>query len=111
VLDATITADRDHGQLVPTLFDVDPAGEAVPITRGFLNLRYRTGLETEKPVPPGRPIPVRVTFKPQDWTVKAGHRIALVLQSSNSAWAVPDAPGLSVEVASATSQLTLPVAP
>ena len=111
VLEATITADRDHGQLVPTLFDVDPAGTAVPITRGFLNLRYRAGLETEEPMPPGRPIPVRVTFKNQDWTVRAGHRIALVLASSNGAWAVPDAPGLRVEVASGTSRLVVPIAP
>ena len=111
MLDARITADRDHGQLVPTLFDVDPAGDAVPITRGFLNLRYRGGLATEQLLPAGEEVPVRVEFKPQDWTVKAGHRIALVLASSNSAWAVPDAPGLRVEVASGRSQLTLPVAP
>ena len=95
---------------MPTLFDVDPAGKAVPITRGFLNLRYRDGPRAEA-MPVGEPTPVRVTFKHQDWTVKAGHRIALVLESSNSAWAVPDAPGVSLEVASRSSRLVLPVAP
>jgi len=109
VLAARITADRDHGQLVPTLFDVDPAGKAVPISRGFLDLRYRDGLEAARPVPAGEPIDVRVTFKNQDWTVQAGHRLALVLESSNAAWAGPDEPGLTVEVAS--GRLTLPVAP
>ena len=54
---------------------------------------------------------MRVTFKNQDWTVTAGHRVALVLASSNSAWAVPDTPGLRVEVASGSSRLVLPVAP
>jgi hypothetical protein len=54
---------------------------------------------------------VTVTFKNQDWTVKAGHRIALVIESSNSAWAVPDTPGLTVEVVSRSSRLVLPVAP
>jgi X-Pro dipeptidyl-peptidase len=111
VLEARITVNRDHGQLVPTLFDVDPAGTAVPISRGFLNLRYRGGLATEQPMPVGEEVPVRVTFKNQDWTVQAGHRIALVLASSNSAWAVPDEPGPRVEVASQTSRLILPVAP
>ena len=111
VLDARITVSRDRGQLVPTLFDVDPAGAAVPISRGFLALRYRDGLATEQPLPVGEELPVRVTFKNQDWTVKAGHRIALVLQSSNTAWAIPDAPGLAVEVASGGSRLVLPVAP
>jgi predicted acyl esterase len=111
VLDARITVDRDHGQLVPTLFDVAPDGTAVPITRGFLNLRYRGGLATAEPVPVGEEVPVRVTFKNQDWTVAAGHRIALVLAGSNTAWAVPEEPGLRVEVASQTSRLVVPVAP
>ena len=111
VLTARITVNRDHGQLVPTLFDVDAAGSAVPISRGFLNLRYRSGLATEQPAPVGEPFTAKVTFKNQDWTVRAGHRIALVLESSNSAWAVPDAPGLSVEVESGRSRLALPVAP
>jgi X-Pro dipeptidyl-peptidase len=111
VLDARITVNRDHGQLVPTLFDVDPAGTAVPISRGFLNLRYRGGLAAERPVPVGEELAVRVTFKNQDWTVAAGHCVALVLASSNSAWAIPDSPGLTVEVASRTSRLVLPVAP
>ena len=111
VLRATITTSRSHGQLVPTLFDVDPAGNAVPISRGFLNLAYRDGLAEREPMPAGEPTPVTVTFKNQDWTVKAGHRIALVLASSNSVWGIPDAPGMSVEVASRASRLVLPVAP
>lgn len=61
-------------------------------------------------MPVGGPTPVSVTFKNQDWTVKAGHRIALVVESSNSAWAVPDTPGLSLDVASLSPRV-LPVAP
>jgi X-Pro dipeptidyl-peptidase len=111
VLRATITTNRSHGQLVPTLFDVDPSGRAVPISRGFLNLAYRNGLAERDPMPLGEPTPVTVTFKNQDWTVKAGHRIALVMASSNSVWGVPDTPGMSVAVASRVSRLVLPVAP
>jgi predicted acyl esterase len=73
-------------------------------------IRYRGGLAQERTVPVGDPFSAKVTFKNQDWTVQAGHRIALVIASSNSAWAVPDAPGLSVEVDSRRSQLVLPVA-
>ncbi len=110
-LRATVTVNRPAGDLVPTLFDVDPAGNAAPISRGFLDLRYRGGLDSAEPMPVGVPTPVTVTFKNQDWTVQRGHRIALVIESSNSAWAVPDTPGLSVEVASRSSRLVLPVAP
>jgi X-Pro dipeptidyl-peptidase len=105
---ARIVADRDHGHLTPTLFDVDADGAAVPITRGFLNLRYRDGLAAEKPVPAGEPIDVAVTFKPQDWTVRKGHRLTLLVASSNTVWGVPDQPGLTVEV-QPESRLRLPV--
>lgn len=53
--------------------------------------------------------PVILTY--QDWTVERGHRIALVIESSNTAWAVPDTPGLRVDVASRSSRLVLPIAP
>jgi X-Pro dipeptidyl-peptidase len=110
VLDATVLVDRDMGHLVPVLFDVDGAGTAVPISRGFLNLRYKDGLGKETPAPVGTPVRAVVTFKPQDWTVRAGHRIALVLQSSNPAWAVPAPPGLGVTVKhNGASRLLLPV--
>jgi len=51
VLDARITVNRDGGQLVQTLFDVDPAGKAVPISRGFLNLRCCRWRASRQPAP------------------------------------------------------------
>ncbi len=54
--------------LTPTLFDVPPSGSPVPITRGFLDVRYRDGLEKAKPAPVNQPYRALVTFKPQDWT-------------------------------------------
>ena len=94
-LPAVFTQGRNH--------DVNDAG--------FLDLRYRRGLGSAVAMPAGEPTPVTVTFKNQDWTVEQGHRIALVIESSNSAWAVSDTPGLSVDVASRSSRLVLPVAP
>jgi predicted acyl esterase len=66
-------------------------------------------------VPPGEPVRATVTFAPQDHTVKAGHRVALVVQSSNAVWAVPDQPaGRAFTVhhgGRRASSLVLPVAP
>ena len=105
----SIKVNRASGDLVPTLFDVPPTGAPVPITRGFLDLRYRDGLEKAKPVPAGEPVAATVTFKPQDWTVRKGHRIMVILQSSNVGWAVPEQPGLQVKVLEADSKLRIPV--
>ena len=105
----SLKVNRASGDLVPTLFDVPPTGTPVPITRGFLDLRYRDGLEKAKPVPVGEPVAATVTFKPQDWTVRKGHRLMVILQSSNTGWAVPAQPGLTVRVLEADSKLTVPV--
>jgi len=100
--------------VTPTLADIAPDGTAKAISRGFLNLRYRTGLAREDAVPAAGPVRAEVLFSPQDHTVAAGHWIALVLAGSNVAWAVPDAPaGTRTTVhhgGRRASRLVLPVA-
>src|SRR5947209_1453415 len=59
VLEADITDSADHGQLSPTLVDVGPDGTVVPISRGHLNLQYRSGLAKAIAVPAGQPDRVR----------------------------------------------------
>ena len=51
-------------------------------------------------------------FKPQDQIVEKGHRLAVLVQSSNTVWAVPDDPGATVTVAEGPgSRLIVPFAP
>ena len=49
-----------------------------------------------------------MTFKPQDQTFEAGHRIGVILQGSNTVWAIPDDPGATYTVT--RSALELPLA-
>ena len=90
--------DRDHAQLAPLLVDVAPDGTTKTVSRGFLNLQYRDGLASAKPLPPGEPVRATVTFKPQDQLFEAGHRIGVILQGSNTVWAIPDDPGATYTV-------------
>jgi X-Pro dipeptidyl-peptidase len=108
-LDLTVATDRDHGHLVPTLFDEGPDGTLTPITRGFLNLAYRDGWSKGVPMPVGEPAHAVVEFLPQDWVLAKGHRLTVELASSNVAWAVPDQPGLTVTVDEARSRLLVPI--
>ncbi len=64
--------------------------EACTVSRGFLNARYRDGLEAGKDLTPGEPYRARVDFVDNDWVLKAGHRIGVAVMSSNSWWAVGD---------------------
>jgi len=108
-LDLSLQVDRDHGHVTPTLVDIAPDGRTVPISRGFLNLLYRESLAERVPVPANEPIDATVTFAPQDWTVREGHRIAVIVQSSNVVWAVPDRPAGGTFAVREGSALRLPV--
>ena len=73
-----------------------PTGATRTVERGFLNLDYRNGLERAEPATGWQR--GEVTFLPQDYTFTKGNRIALVVQSSNTVWALPGNPG-RVEIA------------
>jgi hypothetical protein len=80
-----------------------------------LNLDYRDGLQSAKPAGSAW-VHAVVKFLPQDVTVEAGHRIGLLLQSSNTVWAIPGTPGqVNIamgpvpQVTGAGSKLVLPV--
>src|SRR5919108_509140 len=74
-LTVSLAVNRDHAHLTPLLVDVAPDGTTKVVSRGFLNLAYRNGLASAEPIPPNEPISATVTFKPQDQTFEAGHRI------------------------------------
>jgi hypothetical protein len=62
------------------------------IARGFQHVDYRDGLRKADPVT-GKWLKVNVRLLPQDYTLAAGHRFGLLVQSSNTVWAVPGNPG------------------
>ncbi len=55
-LDLRLEVNRDHAHLTPVLVDIAPDGTARTVSRGFLNLLYRNGLEATKPVAGGRAV-------------------------------------------------------
>jgi X-Pro dipeptidyl-peptidase len=115
VLDLKLQVAGPQGHVTPLLLDVPPSGNAQTgtaiVSRGFMNLAYRDGLTAAKPVPSMTDFTARVPFMPQDFTFPAGHRIGLLVQSSNTVWAVPTAPTGRVTVAHGpgASTLTIPV--
>jgi X-Pro dipeptidyl-peptidase len=112
-LELSLEVDRDHAHLTPLLVDVAPDGTTKTVSRGFLNLQYRDGLASASPLPAGDPVRATVTFKPQDQTFEAGHSIGLLVQGSNTVWAVPDDPGAgyTLLLGRRGSSLVLPLAP
>lgn len=115
VLDVFVRASQPTMHLTPVLLDIAPDGTTRTVQRGFLNLNYRNGLEGADPAP-GTWQRARVTMLPQDYTVRAGHRVGLLVQSSNTVWALPGNPGV-IDIAAGPipgvtqvgSRLVLPV--
>jgi predicted acyl esterase len=110
-LDLTLQLDRNHGHLTPILVDVAPDGTTKTVSRGFLNLLYRGGLSRSRAVPVNAPFRALVTFKPQDQFFRKGHRVGVLIQASNTIWAVPDDPGATYTVDLSGSSLVVPLLP
>jgi predicted acyl esterase len=91
VLDAVVNASTASQQVDPLLVEVLPDGSLTLVERGFLNLDYRNGLTTADPKTGW--LAAKVSFLPQDYTFKAGSRIGLILQGSNTVWALPGSAG------------------
>ena len=101
--------------LSPVLVDVGPDWKLTTIARGFLNMDYRDGLDRARPAP-RKWVRAAVEFLPQDVTVAKGHRMGLLLQSSNTVWALPGmlgpnnvATGPVPDVTPSGTSLTLPL--
>ena len=91
VLDAVVGASSPSQQIDPLLVEVRPDGSLNLVERGFLDLDYRHGLA--KADPSTGWLKARVRFLPQDYTFTKGSRIGLIVQSSNTVWAVPGSAG------------------
>jgi X-Pro dipeptidyl-peptidase len=84
-------ADGDHEDMI--ILAGQHAGSndknsLVGVTRGFLDTRYRKGLDKQVPVEPGKPFDSTVTLKPTDYTFLEGHFIGLNVQTEILEWAL-----------------------
>lgn len=100
-----LETQREWVTLAPTIVDIDmdchvyPAGQHVAnpscsprnlhsITRGFLDTRYRDGLEKQVPLKPG-PFQVTVPQTPIDYVIKKNHHLGLNFSTEIAEWMIP----------------------
>lgn len=103
------SSDQTSTHLTPVLYSEAPDGSKSIITRGFLNLLNRNGLDRSEPLTPGADWTATVEFWDTDYVVPAGHRLGLLLMSSNTVWALPDAARATTTLKLDAAQLILPV--
>ncbi|KAB8290613.1 CocE/NonD family hydrolase [Bifidobacterium avesanii] len=76
------------------------------VTRGWIALAHRNSFERFEPAPVGEWLDVEVPLLACDWTVRAGHRLALQVANTTTRLAKVDLADFDVDAASV--RLTLP---
>jgi predicted acyl esterase len=81
VLRLRVRSSRAGGLLVARLLDIAPDGQAVRMTTGALNLAFHDWTGWIDPPRAGEWVEVSVPFQAIAWTLKAGHRVGLLLSA------------------------------
>ncbi|MFF7373873.1 CocE/NonD family hydrolase C-terminal non-catalytic domain-containing protein [Streptomyces massasporeus] len=81
------------------------------VTRGRLDVRNRDSAARPSPVAEGREYRLRWAMQPQDYVVEKGHRLGVVLISTDHDCTLRHPPGTRMTVRTGLGSVTLPVAP
>jgi X-Pro dipeptidyl-peptidase len=104
--------NRRAANLTAVLVDYPPAGSAQPpvmVTRGWVDPQNRASLSDGAPLRPGRPYTIGWDMQPDDYVFPAGHRIGLVIVSTDHDYTLRPLPGTELTVYPAQSRLVLPL--
>ncbi|WP_235023708.1 Xaa-Pro dipeptidyl-peptidase [Streptomyces sp. WAC05374] len=81
------------------------------VSRGWLDVRNRDSLERQSRVVEGREYRLEWEMQPQDYVFKKGHRLGVVLISTDHDYTLRYPAGTRMTVRAGLSGITLPVAP
>ncbi len=101
-------ANRRAANLTAVLVDYG-AGRPVMVTRGWLDPRNRDGIARSRPLRLGREYRLRWDLQPDDYVWRAGHRIGLVVVSTDHDYTLRPRPGTRLTLNPSGSELELPV--
>ncbi|MET7710592.1 Xaa-Pro dipeptidyl-peptidase [Micromonospora sp. NPDC005413] len=104
--------NKPDANLTAYLVDYGPAGTtAAPtvVTRGWMDPQNRKSPARTEPVKQGKLYDYRWTMEPKDYIFPAGHRIGVVLFSSDQEYTLLPLGGTELRVAPNDSELRLPV--
>ncbi|WP_371779138.1 Xaa-Pro dipeptidyl-peptidase [Streptosporangium subroseum] len=91
------------------LVDYDQNGKAKIITRGWRDPQNRKSLSESEPIRPGRTYNLDFDMQPHDYVFQTGHRIGIVLLSSDYEYTIRPAPGATLQLDTVKSTVKLPI--
>jgi predicted acyl esterase len=105
----TVTFDRPQANLTAALVSYPQVGDATILTRGWIDPANRNSDWADATIRPGKSYRIDFDMQPKDTVVPAGHRLALMVISSDRDFTIRPQPGTQVTLDLAGSTLTLPV--
>ncbi|AIO39962.1 hydrolase CocE/NonD family protein [Burkholderia cenocepacia] len=91
------------------LVDRAPDGTATIVTRAWTDPRNRVSDWFSEPLLPGMPYDLKLTFMPRDYTLQAGHKLGLVVLSSDNEATLRPTPGTGLALDPAGTWVTVPL--
>jgi X-Pro dipeptidyl-peptidase len=100
--------NRNAANLTAVLVDYS-AGAPVMVTRGWMDPQNRHSLSRSEPIKRGHEYRFRWDLQPDDYVFPAGHRIGLVVVSTDYDYTIRPLPGTELTLDPAASEIRLPI--
>jgi X-Pro dipeptidyl-peptidase len=104
--------NRYAANLTAVVVDYGPTGSATPpvmVTRGWTDVQNRRRIDRSTPIQQGREYTFTWELEPDDYVLPAGHRIGVVVVSTDQQFTVRPDPGTELTVVPSRSSVTLPI--
>jgi X-Pro dipeptidyl-peptidase len=102
--------NRRAANVTAVLVDYGPAGTPpTMVTRGWIDPQNRNNISRSRPLDMGREYELEFDMQPDDFVFAAGHRIGLVVVSTDFDYTWRPLPGTELTLDPDDSELTLPV--
>ncbi|WP_086838105.1 Xaa-Pro dipeptidyl-peptidase [Amycolatopsis kentuckyensis] len=107
--DLALAFDRPAANVSAILLDRAPDGTSHVISRGWTDPQNRTSPARTEPITPGQTYRIGVDLMPKDYVIAAGHRLEVLVASSDHDYTLRPKPGAGLALDLTKTSVTLPV--
>lgn len=107
--DLALTFDRPAANVTALLVDQAPDGSVSVVTRGWADPQNRHAIDRTSPIEPGKNYSINVVMQPDDYVFAPGHRLGIVVLSSDHDYTLRPKPGVGLELDLSRTSIRLPV--
>ncbi|WP_378740329.1 Xaa-Pro dipeptidyl-peptidase [Nocardia brasiliensis] len=100
---------RPAANVTALLVDRAPDGSSRIVTRGWVDPQNRGSESDTEPITPGKEYTVNLSMQPHDYVLMRGHKLGVVVLSSDNEYTLRPKPGPGFSVNLGTTKVTFPV--